>query len=127
MLLSQNPEVSRPKSKLKTSSDLQCRAVGFQPVEDHCVNKFRDKALRSNTRRKRQTSASFREKPKTVILRIDVFFSTARFHCDIHVCALTEKKKGRAYILCTIYRFQKNVNIGQRCSSLRNVQGHEPC
>ena len=69
-----------------------------------------------------QRTASLGEKLTTAELGPCFFFSTATVCCDIHVCGLSERKE---YIYCSIYIFKKNVNIGQRCSSLRTVQSHE--
>lgn len=47
MLLSRNPLSVVPKVEAK---NLQCAAVGFQPVDDQYVHsKFRDKTLHSDT------------------------------------------------------------------------------
>lgn len=69
--------------------------------------------------------ACFRELHLTTAeLRLCSFFSTATICRDIHVYVDSLKEKLWS-IYCSIYILKKNVNIGQRCSSLHTVQSHE--
>lgn len=51
-----------------------------------------------------------------------------QFVVTFTLCGLSERKKKKYGVYTVvIYIFKKNVNIGQRCSSLHTVQSHGLC